>query len=69
MNAPGRHPAARQALHECVGARTAAIAMFQENDMQPKSIHGAAPGFRVLDQNAASAVVRRHMRPTQCGRR
>lgn len=33
--------------------------------MQPKSIHdksthGAAPGFRVLDQDAATAVVRRH---------
>jgi hypothetical protein len=39
--------------------------MFQENDMQPKSIHGAAPNFRVLDQNAASAVVGRQMRPTQ----
>jgi len=33
--------------------------------MQPKSIHGAAAGFRVLDQHAASAVVRRQMRPTQ----
>ena len=33
--------------------------------MQPKSIHGAAPGFRVLDQNAASVVVGRQMRPTQ----
>jgi hypothetical protein len=43
----------------------AAIAMFQENDMQPKSIHGAAPGFRVLDQNVTSAVVGRQMRPTQ----
>jgi hypothetical protein len=43
----------------------AAIAMLQENDMQPKSIHGAAAGFRVLDQHAASAVVRRQMRPTQ----
>ena len=42
----------------------AAIAIIQENDMQPKSIHGAAPGFRVLDQNAASAMVRRQMRPT-----
>jgi hypothetical protein len=39
--------------------------MFQENDMQPKSIHGAPAGFRVLDQHAASAVVRRQMRPTQ----
>ena len=29
--------------------------------MQPKSIDGAAAGFRVLDQNAASAVVRRHI--------
>jgi len=33
--------------------------------MQPKSIHdqsahSAAPGFRVLDQDAATAVVRRH---------
>jgi hypothetical protein len=41
------------------------IAMFQENVMQPKSIHdqfthGAAPGFHVLDQDAATAVVRRH---------
>jgi hypothetical protein len=43
----------------------AAIAMFQENDMQPKLIQGASPGFRVLDQNAASAVVRRQIRPTQ----
>lgn len=32
--------------------------------MQPKSIHGAAAGFRVLDQDAASAVVQRQMRPT-----
>ena len=32
--------------------------------MQPKSIHGAAPGFRVLDQDAAAAVVRRHARPS-----
>jgi hypothetical protein len=32
--------------------------------MQPKSIHGAAAGFRVLDQDAASAVVRRQTRPT-----
>ena len=63
MNAPGRHPAARQALPLTALARErAAIAMFQENDMQPKSIHGAAPGFRVLDQNAASAVVRRQTR-------
>jgi hypothetical protein len=43
----------------------AAIAMFQEDDMQPKSIHdqsdhGAVPGFRVLDQDTATAVVRRH---------
>ena len=47
----------------------AAIAMFQENDMQPKSIHaksihGSAQGFRVLDQDAATAVVRRHARPS-----
>jgi hypothetical protein len=42
----------------------AAIAMLQENAMQPKSIHGAAPGFRVLDQDAATAVVRRHARPS-----
>jgi hypothetical protein len=27
--------------------------------MQLKSIHGAAPGFRVMDQDAATAVVRR----------
>ena len=33
--------------------------------MQPKSIHGVAAGFRVLDQNAASAMVGRQMRPTQ----
>lgn len=32
--------------------------------MQPKSIHGAAPGFRVLDQDTATAVVRRHARPS-----
>ena len=32
--------------------------------MQPKSIDGTAAGFRVLDQNAASAVVQRQMRPT-----
>jgi len=43
--------------------------MFQENDMQPKSIHaksihGSAQGFRVLDQDAATAVVRRHARPS-----
>jgi hypothetical protein len=43
--------------------------MFQENDMQPKSIHaksihGAAQDFRVLDQDAATAVVRRHARPS-----
>jgi hypothetical protein len=39
--------------------------VIQESDMQPKSIHGAAPGFRVLDQNAAFVVVGRQMRPTQ----
>ena len=32
--------------------------------MQPKSIDGTAAGFRVLDQNAASAVVQRQVRPT-----
>jgi len=32
--------------------------------MQPKSIHGADAGFRVLDQDAASDVVQRQMRPT-----
>lgn len=30
--------------------------------MQPQSVHGAAPGFRVLNDNAASAAVRRHTR-------
>jgi hypothetical protein len=43
----------------------AAIAMLQENAMQPKSLHGAAPGFRVLDQDTATAVVRRQVRPPQ----
>ena len=28
--------------------------------MQPKPLHGAAPGFRVLNENAAAATVRRH---------
>ena len=28
--------------------------------MQPKPVHGAAPGFRVLNENAASAMVQRH---------
>jgi hypothetical protein len=28
--------------------------------MQPKSLHGAAPGFRVLHEDAAAAAVRRH---------
>jgi len=28
--------------------------------MQPKSLHGAAPGFRVLHGDAAAAAVRRH---------
>jgi hypothetical protein len=37
----------------------------QENAMQPKSIHGAAPGFRVLDRDTATAVVRRQVRPSQ----
>jgi hypothetical protein len=53
-----------------VAHERAASAMPQENEMQPRSIqgqsihgkytHGAAPGFRVLDQDAATAVVRRH---------
>jgi hypothetical protein len=30
--------------------------------MQPKSLDGAGPGFRVLNENAASAAVRRHSR-------
>ena len=30
--------------------------------MQPKPVHGAAPGFRVLNENAASAMVQRHAR-------
>ena len=28
--------------------------------MQPKPLHGAAPGFRVLHENAAAAAVRGH---------
>jgi hypothetical protein len=48
----------------CLARERAAQAMFQENDMQPKSIHGADAGFRVLDQDAASDVVQRQMRPT-----
>jgi hypothetical protein len=32
--------------------------------MQPKSIHDAAPGFRVLNEDVASAVVRRHSGPS-----
>jgi hypothetical protein len=28
--------------------------------MQPKPLHGAAPGFRVLHDDAAAAAVRRH---------
>jgi hypothetical protein len=37
--------------------------------MQPKSLHGAAahgsaPGFRVLNEDAASAVIQRHALPS-----
>ena len=32
--------------------------------MQPKAIHDTAQGFRVLDQDAAAAVVRRHTHPS-----
>ena len=28
--------------------------------MQPRPLHGAAPGFRVLNANAAAATVQRH---------
>jgi hypothetical protein len=28
--------------------------------MQPKPLHGAAPGFRVLNANAAATTARRH---------
>jgi hypothetical protein len=45
MNAPGRRPA---------------TAKLQEDRMQPKPLHGAAPGFRVLNANAAAATARRH---------
>jgi hypothetical protein len=38
---------------------------MQPRSLHAKSIHGAAPGFRVLDQDAATAVVRRQMRPAQ----
>ena len=33
---------------------------MQPKSLQEKSTHGAAPGFRVLDQDAAAAVVRSH---------
>jgi hypothetical protein len=38
------------------------VSKIQEDKMQPKPAHGAAPGFRVLNENAASAVVQRHAR-------
>jgi len=38
---------------------------MQPRSLHAKSIHGAAPGFRVLDQDAATAVVRGQMRPAQ----
>ena len=37
---------------------------MQPKSIHAKSIHGSAQGFRVLDQDAATAVVRRHARPS-----